>query len=197
MIIYTIKLFWNNYGWYMIFFGSIFALFVLWFLNRSNGTTGTSLQAIMNKIFSPILPNWSPSVLPTTPSPSRKESKGEKKCREFLEYLFGKPFVNCRPEFMINPVTNQPLELDCYNEELKLAIEYQGQQHYTFNKMMHQNSKHCFQNQQYRDHIKRDLCKQNGIQLVEVPYNIPEDKIPDFLYLELKKLGYINSALIA
>jgi len=183
----------------MIFFGSIFALFVLWFLNRSNGTTGTSFQAIMNKIFSPILPNWSPSVLPTSNSTftsTRKESKGEKKCREFLEYLFGKPFVNCRPEFMINPVTNQPLELDCYNEELKLAIEYQGQQHYTFNKMMHQNSKHCFQNQQYRDHIKRDLCKQNGIQLVEVPYNIPEEKIPDFLYLELKKLGYINSALI-
>jgi hypothetical protein len=195
MIIYTIKQFWNMYGWYFIFFGSIFILLILWFLNSSKGSTATTLQSIFKKIFSPIVPNI-PQQIETPTQPQKRVSKGEKKCKEFLEYLFNKPFVNVRPDYMINPITNQALELDCFNEELKLAIEYQGQQHYHYNKMMHQNSKHCFQNQQYRDHIKRDLCKQFGINLIEVPYNIPEEKIPDFLYQELRKHGYINSALI-
>jgi hypothetical protein len=195
MIIYTIKQFWNIYGWYFIFFGSIFILLILWFLNNSSGSTATTLQSIFKKIFSPIVPNI-PQQIENPLEPQKRVSKGEKKCKEFLEYLFKKPFVNVRPDYMINPITNQALELDCFNEELKLAIEYQGQQHYHYNKMMHQNSKHCFQNQQYRDHIKRDLCKQFGINLIEVPYNIPEEKIPNFLYQELRKHGYINSALI-
>ena len=87
-------------------------------------------------------------------------SKGEKKCKEFVEFITGKRFDKVRPEFLKNPVTGHPLELDLYNEELRLAIEYNGSQHYQFNAMMHNNSKDRFQNQQYRDHIKKQLCDQ-------------------------------------
>jgi hypothetical protein len=101
-----------------------------------------------------------------------------------------------RPHFLINPITQEALELDCYNEELRLAVEYNGKQHYEFNKMMHQNSRHCFQNQKYRDHIKKELCDKHGITLITVPYSIHENKIGDFLYEELKKRGFIHSNLI-
>lgn len=196
MIFYAINQFWSQYGWYFIFFGSIISLFILWVINRSSGSTGTTFQSIIDRIFSPVFPAVS---LPSTPASNHQEtksSKGETKCREFLEYLFHKKFDNVRPDFLVNPITNQCLELDCYNEELKLAVEYQGKQHYEYNRMMHQNSKHAFQNQKYRDHIKREICKEQGIQLIEVPYTISVEKIPDFLYAELKKLGYINSVLV-
>lgn len=91
---------------------------------------------------------------------------------------------------LTNPITNSPLELDIYNKELNLAIEYNGSQHYVFNKMMHNNSKDRFQNQQYRDYIKKNLCKENGIDLIIVPYTIKHDQIANFLLRELSARGY-------
>jgi hypothetical protein len=120
-----------------------------------------------------------------------RESKGEKKCRDFLEFYFKKPFVKTRPEFLVNPITGQPLELDCYNDELKIAVEYNGKQHYEYNKMMHQDSKFAFQNQKYRDHIKKELCNKFGIRLISVPYIVSDDKIPEYLYQELKNLNLL------
>lgn len=186
MIIYFIKTFWNNYGWYFIIYGGLIALLFLWLYNRNQGSFSLSFNDILKKIFTP-------STSYSIPKPQIKQdrqSKGEKKCKEFLEYIFNKKFDKIRPYFLTNPITNQPLELDCFNEELKLAIEYNGKQHYEYNKMMHQNSKHAFQNQQYRDHIKKELCEKHGIRLITVPYTIQEQDIPSFLYNELKKYGY-------
>ena len=200
MIIYTIKRFWSSWGWHFIFFGGLITLFVLWIYNQQPvGSTTINMNSIIGKIFQPVTPSISTlaSGYSATPqSPERNCSRGEKKCREFLEFIFKKPFENVRPRFLINPITQEALELDCYNEELRLAVEYNGKQHYEFNKMMHQNSRHCFQNQKYRDHIKKELCDKHGITLITVPYSIPEDKIGDFLYEELKKRGFIHSNLI-
>lgn len=182
-----IQNYWSKFGWYIILFGSLISLIILWCFKKSIGSCTTNIQEIMKTLFSRKIIDK-----------EKKEttSKGEKQCKDFLEYLFKKKFEKIRPHFLINPITNQPLELDCYNEELKLAVEYNGIQHYKFNKMMHQNSRHSFQNQQYRDHIKKELCEKNGIKLVIVPYQIKEENISGFLYEELKKLGYINSTLI-
>jgi len=192
MLIFIIKNFWNRYGWYFIFFGSLLALFCLWIYNRSStGSSTITASSILQTIAEPIFYKNTSTPKPPTPKSEEKCSKGERKCKEFLEYLFQKKFEKVRPDFLINPVTHQPLELDCYNDELKLAVEYNGKQHYVYNKMMHQNSKDTFRNQQYRDHIKKDLCEKNGIRLIIVPYSISEEKIPDFLYENLKKAGYL------
>ena len=58
---------------------------------------------------------------------NQKEEIIEYICRNFLNRIFKKPFIKVRNIY--NPVTHQYLELDCYNEELGLAIEYNGQQH--------------------------------------------------------------------
>jgi len=110
------------------------------------------------------------------------ESRGESKCRNFLNKIFKKPFIKVRNIY--NPITHQYLELDCYNDELKLAIEYQGAQHYKYCKFFHKNLE-SFRNQQYRDELKRIYCKQLGILLIEVPYTVKESQIENYLFKQL------------
>ena len=119
-----------------------------------------------------------------------KESKGEIECRRVLNKLFNKPFDKIRPNFLNNPVTggNFNLELDCYNEELGIAVEYQGIQHYKFNKFFHRNKDH-FMTQKYRDDMKRRMCIENNIILIEVPYTVKNENIENYLKKELKKYG--------
>ena len=121
------------------------------------------------------------------------DSKGEIRCREVLEKIFSRRFDKSRPNFLNNPVTggNFNLELDCFNKELGLAVEYNGQQHYKYVPYFHKN-KEAFYNQKYRDELKRRMCKDNNIVLIEVPYNIKLDNIEDFLIKELINNGYLR-----
>lgn len=119
-----------------------------------------------------------------------KESKGETECRRFLETMFQKPFPKVRPDFLKNPVTGNNLEIDCYNQELKLGVEYNGKQHYEYNSYFHQNYNGSL-NQKYRDELKRRMCRDNNITLIEVPYTIKISNISSYLYTRLQELGYI------
>ena len=61
--------------------------------------------------------------------------------------------------------SGQNMQLDVFVPELRLALEYQGQQHfaqiYAFG---------CQEDMSYRDQQKKLACKENGITLVAVPY---------------------------
>jgi hypothetical protein len=124
------------------------------------------------------------------PRTAPKESYGEKTCREVLVEHFQRPFPNARPGFMSNPVTGGKynLELDCYNDELKLAVEYNGEQHYNYIPFFHRN-KEAFYNQKYRDEMKRNRCKELGITLIEVPYT-EKNRIREYLKEKLKAAGF-------
>ena len=123
-----------------------------------------------------------------------KESKGEAECRRVLQKMFGKPFISVRPDFLRNPVTgNHNLEIDCFNSELKLGVEYNGIQHYKFVPYFHKN-KEAFRNQQYRDLIKNDMCRKNGIRLIEVPHTVKIPDIENYLRNRLDELGIKPSA---
>ena len=108
------------------------------------------------------------------------ESRGEALCRNILEKSFGKPFPSARPDFLLNPETNKNLELDCFNEELGLALEYNGAQHYDFPNKFHKTlAEH--EAQRRRDHMKKEVCEAAGIYLITVPYRIPHHKLPKFI----------------
>lgn len=141
---------------------------------------------------SPSIPPPAPRKLPPPPQqPSRKkDSQGEETCREFLQFYFGKEFPKVRPAFLQNPVTGDKLELDCYNKEIRLAVEYHGSQHYFYNEWIHKGSKQNFYNQQYRDLMKKELCQKHGVELISVPFSVPNDEIPEYLWNELKNRGY-------
>lgn len=135
-----------------------------------------------------------------TKKPYRKpgqESKGEIECRRVLENIFERQFPKARPNILRNSVTSDGsgndfnLELDCYNEQLRLACEYNGAQHYKYIPYFHKN-KDAFQNQKYRDYMKRDLCQKNNITLIEVPYTVKIEDIEKYILQQLRKYNFIN-----
>ena len=121
----------------------------------------------------------------------RGESKGEKICKEVAERLFNRPFIKIRPNFLKNDRTGNNLELDVYNDELKLAIEYNGIQHYKYVPHFHRKGQEDFEAQKYRDAFKEEKCRENGISLITVPYLIKHHEIEGFIKLKAKELNLL------
>lgn len=100
------------------------------------------------------------------------KSRGEQYCAEILEgFLQRQVKTNYRPAFLKNPKTNRCLELDVFDEQTKIAIEYNGQQHYIFPNCYHKTRKD-FDSQVERDVLKEKLCREYNIKLIIVPYTI-------------------------
>ena len=58
----------------------------------------------------------------------RNPRSRENVMRAALQVLLGQPFVKVRPPFLLNLATKRRLELDAYNEKLRLAVEFDGEQ---------------------------------------------------------------------
>ena len=74
------------------------------------------------------------------------------------------------------------MELDCYNEDLGLALEYNGSQHYEFPNTFHR-TKDDFIKQLRRDKYKIETCSKEGIYLISVPHTVPLNQIETFISL--------------
>lgn len=103
-------------------------------------------------------------------SKPRRKNISENKCRSIIESIYHVPFPSCRPDFLKNPETKRNLELDMYNEQLKLAFEYQGKQHYQ--KVTYFQDTVDFKKQLQRDSFKKKRCQELGIKLICIPYTM-------------------------
>jgi len=128
----------------------------------------------------PNLPDGFHSQIAPIVKPKQYESRGERQCRLVMETLYGKSFPKVRPQFLRNPETGRLLELDCYCEELGIAVEYNGVQHYKWPNYTNQ-SYEKFIRQCGRDQLKVDLCDLNNVYLITVPYNVPIEEIEDYI----------------
>jgi hypothetical protein len=106
--------------------------------------------------------------------------KMESFAKEIIEEIFDEIFVKMRPKWL------EGLELDIYNEKLKIAFEYNGIQHYEYVPYFHrQESK--FIKQQENDKKKIKLCKENNIKLIIIPYDkVTEINLKEYIINELK-----------
>lgn len=93
-------------------------------------------------------------------------------CRLYFETLFGKLFTKAHPKWLTNSKGNR-LELDGYCEELKLAFEHNGRQHYIENTIYHHDSI------QQNDLEKKKLCEERNIVLIVIPELFFYTKIED------------------
>nr|WNL49793.1 transmembrane domain containing protein [Marseillevirus sp.] len=118
----------------------------------------------------------------------QKDGKHELRCRQILEEIYGQQFPSVRPDFLKNPKTGRNLELDCYNSNLKLALEYDGIQHAKYNKFFHKKGPQQFVDQARRDFFKDKTVKRMGIDLVRVPHYIRYDDLDRFIRTRLKEL---------
>ena len=108
-------------------------------------------------------------------------SKGvsERITRLFFERVTGKTFYKCFPKWLKNSLGNK-MELDGYNEELSIAFEYHGEQHYREIEFFHQGKK-SFERRVKDDELKRSQCEERGVTLIEVPYYLEHEEIQEFV----------------
>lgn len=111
-----------------------------------------------------------------------KSFSNEELCRSVFENVYGKSFPRVRPDILSNPLTNHStnLELDGYNEELQMAFEYNGEQHYNSDHYLWKKEKD-FLDLVLRDKIKKNLCEENGIWLIVIPYTVEPKNIRKFI----------------
>ena len=107
-----------------------------------------------------------------------------------IEYITDVSFISVRPDWLKNPMTGKNLELDCYNDELSIALEYNGKQHYKYTPRFHKSMEE-FELQVYRDILKKKLCNKNGVDLIIVPYTVQKEEICSYI---LRKLYRIKEA---
>lgn len=119
------------------------------------------------------------------PQCQEKVNVGQERVRVMMEKLFNAEFIHTRPEWLINPKTGNCLDLDGYNEDLKIAFEYQGRQH------LHDNTQYAedYKNQTQRDEIKKEVCKHNQVKLfiIEQPKSYEPEKFFNQVMKQLKK----------
>ena len=121
------------------------------------------------------------------------QSRSEKLTREIFEKIMLTKFPTIRPDFLKNPKTECNLELDGYNENLKLAFEYNGEQHYKFKKHFHRTEED-FKIQREHDEFKYKKCVELGITLISIPYTFDcyyPEKLENFIKDELIKHEFI------
>ena len=167
MILITL---YNRYGLQLMVYTGLVVLVVLFIRNLLTGRKGTYTNhgALIRQL-------WNKNST-SYPKAVRHDSKGELECRRIMEKLTQRPFVKARPQFMTNEVVDgSRMELDGYNADLKIAVEYNGRQHYEYTPYFHK-SKEAFYTSKYRDKLKHDLCRKAGVKLIVVPYTVP---IPD------------------
>jgi hypothetical protein len=79
------------------------------------------------------------------------------------------------------------MELDGLCEELMLAFEYQGIQHYETSPFFHR--KISLDQRIKDDLLKRELSERNGITLLAIPHSIAALDLPAFLQQECARVG--------
>lgn len=109
-----------------------------------------------------------------------KSGRYETACRAYIEARFGRKFPNCRPLFLRNPETGRNLELDCYNEDLRLAVEYQGPQHYGKDIGRGLTNSDLLAIQR-RDRFKVAICERLGVDLIVVPPWVRYDDLGNYI----------------
>lgn len=94
-----------------------------------------------------------------------KISKGEDKIKNILfsldiNFIQQKTFSNLKYK--------SNLKFDFFLPDYNCCIEYQGKQHYK--SIEYFGGEKEFKENQIRDNIKREWCKENNIKLIEIPY---------------------------
>ena len=95
-------------------------------------------------------------------------SKLQRRLGDMLDKKFPQYRIreNYRPDWLVSS-DRSILELDFYIEELKIAFEVQGAQHYQFIPFFH--SDHAgFEKRLKYDREKQDLCYGRGVRLIEI-----------------------------
>lgn len=108
---------------------------------------------------------------------------GEEKVRYIFQALFKERFIKTR-----QVLGESKLELDGFNEDLGIAFEHQGEQHYKFIEFYHRTES-GFKKQLKKDEIKKQIAMEKGITLIEIPYYISNQENEELINFIIKELN--------
>lgn len=112
----------------------------------------------------------------------------EQSIRDLFVHIFGQSFERSRNlPWLINEAGNA-MELDGYNAELGLAFEHNGQQHYELDGF-YSRQQHQLNRRINDDSKKAQLCKENKVTLIIIPFTVPIVEIQNFVLDELRSGG--------
>ena len=101
-----------------------------------------------------------------------QQTLGENRCRRIAEAFTGKLFPKTTLNF--KDVTGKNVEIDCYCEELKLGIDYNGLQHHEYSL----NSQEFVLD--YTALSKIAACAENNVELITVSYKMERTEIEPY-----------------
>ena len=121
-------------------------------------------------------------------------SKGvsERTVRFILEKLFQRPFPTLKPTWLVNQRGGR-MEFDGFCTDLGLAFEYQGVQHFQFNKRFHGDDT-AFIRRKEDDKKKRELCEEHGVKLIVVTYETCLSELENKIREECARLNVVIGA---
>ena len=108
-------------------------------------------------------------------------SKSEAEVIKHLEDITGKKFPTVYPDWLV--WKGKRLELDGYNDELKIAIEFSGPLHTKWSPNTEPYDKYF--GRIVRDTVKRRLCKRHGVHLIIIDMTLPRHHWRNYLLSRL------------
>ena len=130
--------------------------------------------------------------------PYCQTSKGENEIKKWLDknkidYVFQYRFLDCKDK--------KPLPFDFFIKSYNICIEFQGIQHYEEGKRFFTISttgltiEEKYNLQKKHDKIKKNYCKNKGINFLEIRYDEPvEEKLENF-FKNIKKLNESKNSI--
>ncbi len=115
-------------------------------------------------------------------------SKSEASVIAFLEQTTGREFPTAYPDWLI--WRGAHLELDGYNEELHLALEFSGPFHTKWTPKDEPYVKYF--ERVVRDVVKRRLCAKHGVKLIVVDCSLPRAHWHNYVLSRLHDVGYLE-----
>lgn len=178
----------KTHKWEIVIGGSIIILILLKIFFKQEYTQDSTVLKFSKKPHDPtkLGPPSTLSALPASQSKRKiNRYKSEKESRRIVESIFGKSFHSMKPDFL-EFENGSNLELDMYNEEMKLAFEYQGIQHSKYTPYFHKKYED-FLYQQKKDEWKRNKCREMGILLIEIPHTVKFEDLEQYIKDKLRE----------
>lgn len=121
-----------------------------------------------------------------------RSTKSEEIARACMEGIFGAPFPKKRPKWLRN-ARNRQMELDGFCEELNLAFEYQGYQHFQESTIF---SPGGLEQRIGDDTKKLELCEQHGVHLFYFTHENDYDNFAEIAINQAEKFGDAVRSLV-
>lgn len=127
-------------------------------------------------------------------------SKSEAEVIKILENITKRKFPTVYPDWL--KLCGKSLELDGYNAELKLAVEFSGPLHTKWTPSLEPYEKYF--ERIVRDIAKKKLCADHGVGLIVLDFSLPsrhwtayiKSRLYDLKYVENKPIDYIDEQII-